>query len=190
MQRVLGTLSLLTVLALISGCAASSGSSANSSSQANTSPPVSVTTAPSTTSKPPTLTAPSLGTMPSSYAGGVEFTIDPSDKTVPQGSSEVEGFDWSPGLGPNGSLGAFRWLAVDVDGTVYSQVWDLNGKPGQLLGLSCKGTDEIEREFSVSGRSSVTINLGDISSGCPNMTAWSYMVSQVEANNWTYNVVK
>jgi hypothetical protein len=128
--------------------------------------------------------------MPSSYARGVEFTIDPSDKSDPQASSQVEGFNWWPGFGPNDSLGAFRWLALEVDGTVYSQIWDLNGKPGQLLGLSCNGTDEIEREFSVGGRSSVTINFGHITGDCPNLTAWNYVVSQVEANNWTYNVVK
>lgn len=180
----------MAVLVLVSGCASSSATSASFRSQPSASLSASVPAAPSTTSMPPTLTAPPLGTVPTSYAPGVEFTIDPSDKADPQDSSEVEGFNWWPGFGPNGSLGVYRWLAIEVDGTVYTQDWDLNGNPGQLLELSCNGTDEIEKEFSVGGRKSVKLSLGDITGDCPNITAWNYMVSQVEANDWPYNVVK
>lgn len=144
----------------------------------------------STASTRPTLTVPSLSAMPASYAPGVEFTIDPSDKSDPQDSSEVDGFNWWPGFGPHGSLGAVRWVAVDADGAVYAQDWDLNGNAGDLLELSCNGPDEIEREFSDGGRKSVAFSIGDITGDCPDITPWNYTVSQVKSNDWTYNVVK
>jgi hypothetical protein len=140
----------------------------------------------------PSLARPPLSAVPSSYAQGAEDTLDPSDKSDPQGSSAVDGFNWWPGLGPNGSLGVVRTVAVGVDGVVYEKTWGVHGKLANSYKISCSGADEIVREYFNAGVGVgrvPAVNIGKVPGACPGLTPWSYLLSEVMLNRWTHNVV-
>lgn len=140
----------------------------------------------------PNLTRPPLSTMPTSYARGVEYTLDPSNKANPQSSSEVTGFNWWPFLGPNGSLGVVRTVAVGLGGVVFSKTWAINGSVAFVDQTSCRGSDEIVKGNLNQGELArvYTVNEGNIPGTCPGITPWRALLSLVLLNHFSYNVVK
>lgn len=188
MNRI-AVISSMALLTLAAGCGSSTTTPSSGSHPTSSSAATASATAPPTA---PNLTKPPLSAVPSSYARSVEYTLVPSNKSDPQASSQVEGFNWWPFLGPHGSLGVVQTVAVGLAGVVFSKTWAINGSLAFTDQVSCSGSDEIVKGNLNPGKLAhvYTVNEGNIPGACPGITPWRDLLSGVILRHLSYNVVK